>query len=305
MALTHLDSPVLSSGGVNGSIGGNPDQAPNVFNAGYAIQDTRFTYRRGGQGNGSPVILGWLATGKAMLVDAVPSTLTTTAIAAAQVPVAATKMTLVSSTGAGITVLAAAAVVQPSGTTIPSGTLAIDGAPGLVSMGQTGAVQLYDPTKTLARNIQIASAGNDSGATFTVAGYDVYGYPMTEAITGANAGTAVGKKAFKFVASVTPSGTLSGSNASVGQGDTYGFPLRADTFGYVDVIWNNALVAATSTGTFTFADTTSPATTTTGDVRGTYLVASASNNTKRLQIAMAVSTANCNISTGLVGVTQV
>ena len=171
-------------------------------------------------------------------------------------------------------------------------------------MSQTGATQLYDPTKALARAVTISSNANDSGGTFTVRGYDVYGYPLSEAITGAAAsGTVTGNKAFKFITSITPTGTINSTSVSVGQSDKYGFPLRVDSFGYVDVIWAAATVAAQSTGTFTYAVTTA-ATSTTGDVRGTWLANSASDGTKRLQVFITPSVANILSQTGLWGVTQ-
>jgi len=302
--LTAYAGPIVAYGDMGAGYT-DPDKAPSLFWGGSGLFDPRMGY--GQQRDGT---IGF-AGGSTLIpvIDAVPSTLTTTAIAAAQVPVAGTAMTLVSTTGAGITVLSAALKVYPSGNTVPVGALAIDGAPGVVAFGSASVatgntkISLYDPTKALARNIQIASVGNDTGGTFLVSGYDIYGYPMSERITGANAGTATGTKAFKFVTSVVPAGTLSGSNVSVGQGDKYGFPLRVDSIGYVSIWFNNLQIASSATGTFTFADTTT-ATTTTGDVRGTYLVASASNATKRLQMFITPSIANLGSNTGLFGVTQ-
>lgn len=271
----------------------NPDAGPSMAFGGWGVYDPRVGYNVTTLG-----AIGWYGVGPITVVDQVPSQISTVAMAAAQAPTAGTALTLVSTTGAGITVLAAASQVWASGNIIPVGALAIDGAPGLVQIGSalpaTGNTRLrwYDPTKAIARNVQIASVGNDSGATFTVAGYDLYGYPMTEAITGANVGTAVGKKAFKFISSITPSGTLSGSNVSAGQGDVYGFPLQVANWFYATVYWNGALITA-STG-FTAAVTTSPATSTTGDVRGTYAVQSASDGTKRLQMAV-------ELQVGLIG----
>ena len=55
----------------------------------------------------------------------------------------------------------------------------------------------------------VATVG--ANITFTVSGYDIYGYPMTNAITvtsGSTSGTTVnGTKAFKYITSVTPSVT--------------------------------------------------------------------------------------------------
>ena len=256
-----------------------PDMAPSLsYGGGPGILDSRLPYNYVNSAAGAGA-LGWFCT---MTVNAVPSTLSTTAIAAAQVPVAGTAMTLVSTTGAGITVLAASFLALPSLVTIPSGTLAINGAPGYQRFGAGFFTAFYDYTKMLARNIQIASVGNDSSATFTVKGWDVYGYPQTETITGASGATASGKKCFKFVASITPAGTLSGSNASAGQGDVYDLGITANSFGFLNIVWNGTTVTS-STG-FTTADVTSPATATTGGTRGTYAVQSASNGTKKLEI---------------------
>ena len=41
-----------------------------------------------------------------------------------------------------------------------------------------GKFQAWDPTKAISRNVRITSAGDDSGKTFAVVGYDLYGYPM-------------------------------------------------------------------------------------------------------------------------------
>lgn len=283
----------------------NPDAGPGMAYMGLGLIDPRVGYNQGPLG-----AIGWYGLGQVCVLDQAPSTLSTTAIAAAQVPTANTKLTLVSSAGAGITPLTAALQVYGSGNIIPVGALAIDGSPGLVGIGTplpaTGNTRLrwYDPTKAIARNIQIASVGNDSGGSFLVSGYDLYGYPQTERITGANAGTAAGHKAFKFVTSVLPSSGLSGSNVSVGQGDTYGFGLRVDEWCFVDIYWAGALITA-STG-WTAADTTSPATSATGDVRGTYHVQSASNGTNKLQVFVSPTLSQVSAApatTGLFGQT--
>ena len=300
--------------GVGGTT--NADRGPSLFYEGIGLLDARAGYNRT-----RPGAIGWYGgSGGVCVLDQVPSTLTLTAIAAAQVPVAGTAMTLVTSSAAGITVLASATTIWSSGTSLPAGTLVIDTAPGLLSPygslvnpgTNTTTVMFYDPTKALARNIQVRSVGDDSGATFTVRGYDVYGNAMSETITGSAGapGTAQGKKAFKFVSSVTPAGTLSGSNVSIGQGDVIGFNLRADTVGYVSVWYNNTLATAVTTpfGTasaFVFADTAT-ATATTGDTRGTVYLGTAnpSNATRRIQIFMTPNMNAMTAAGGLFGVTQ-
>ena len=67
-----------------------------------------------------------------------------------------------------------------SQTPLAAGNLTINGA-----LASGGTVTL-----NAAQLITITSAGNDSGRTFTVYGTDVEGDLQTEAVTGANAGTA-------------------------------------------------------------------------------------------------------------------
>jgi hypothetical protein len=84
--------------------------------------------------------------------------------------------------------------------------------------------------------------------------------------------------------------------------DIYGFPLRSDFFGDVAINYNATGITA-NTG-YVAAVTTSPATTTTGDVRGTYAVQSAADGSKRLLIRQFVTPVNATTVTGLFGVTQ-
>lgn len=306
MSITAFKGPLIGFGRAK-SHDSNGSRSPSLFDQGVGIMDPRSFYMYDPGQNADTLQgerggYGWWGDGRICLVDQVPSTLSTTTIAAAAVPVAGTAMTLVTSSAGGITV-GTSIVRADTGATV-TGLLAIDTAMAPVQNGASGGNYFWDPTKALARNVRIASAGDDSGATFTVAGYDVYGFPMTETITGANAGTASGAKAFKYIASITPAGTLSGSNASAGQGDVIGFMLRTDRFPYIQIFWPDSTLISSSTG-FTAAVTTDPATATTGDVRGTYaLQGSASNNTRRLIIFATPQLANIGSVTGLVGVTQ-
>lgn len=274
----------------------NPQYGPVFGQHGHALLDVRsqFTYTPG-QAAGKPVYMT-MAT-QCVAIDAVPSAIAANNIAASQSP-GTSALTLVSSSGAGITV--GVTITNALTQKAVTGLLAIDGAAGSIAYGTDGTVQLYDPSKMLARAVRITSGGNDSGITFTVRGYDVYGFPMSEVITGANAGVASGAKAFKYIASITPSASVA-TTVTVGTSDIYGFPLLANTFGFTTIFWNSASVTA-STG-FTGAVTTT-ATGTTGDVRGTYATQSASDGTKRLTIFISLSPANALTSAGTYGVTQ-
>lgn len=315
MSISALSGPlvVFGVGAAAASANGgttdyNPQLGPSAFLCGSMLLDPRtfFGYDPGRAATAQT--RGWSMVSTIPLVDAAPATQAAANIAAAAVPVAGTAMTLVSSTGSGVTV-GISIQRADTGATV-TGLLALDGAMDTVKYGDDRSVQIWDPTKALCRNIRITSVGNDSTATFTVRGYDLYGQPMSEIITGANAGIATGIKCFKYVASVTPAGTLSGANASVGTGDVFGFPLRVDDFSDAQIFWNSALITA-STG-FTAAVTTDPATGTTGDVRGKYGVQSASDGSKKLilrvtpkpsALAASMSTSGMTM-TGLLGVTQ-
>jgi hypothetical protein len=315
MGATNFSGPLnVYNAAPNNGIGSALDYndsggGPSLFFAGSGIMDPRpfYQYVPGGVRGG----YGWLGCPRVTIVDAVPSTISYTAIAASQAPVAGTPLTLVSTSGNGITT-GVSITNAATGQTV-TGLLAIDGAMSPVVFGQqasglgstSGTYQsIWDPTKALARTVGITSLGNDTGAVFTVKGFDVYGYPMTQAITGSAGTLASSTKAFKYIQSITPSGVLAGSNVSVGQQDTYGFMLRSDAFPYLQIYWPAETPTLISASTGYTAAVTTTATSATGDVRGTYALQSASNGIHRLTIFSTVSLADIGTSAGLVGVTQ-
>lgn len=307
MSISAFSGPVIAfGGGVPGTASDyNADRGPSLFDQGIGLMDPRgpFTYLPG-QRAGQPTY-GFLGTTGIATLSVVPSTLAVANIAASQVPVAATPITLVAATGAGITV---AQTITRSDTNVAvTGLLAIDGPSSGKPFGQGptgtgGSVYIWDPTTLLARAVRVVSVGNDSTATFVVRGFDIYWFPMVETITGANAGTATGKKAFKYIQSITPAGTLSGSAVTVGTTDIIGLPIRSDFFGEFEANVNSAWITA-NTG-YVAPDATSPATATTGDVRGTYALQTASNGTVRVMLFSSPSVNNVSSAAGLFGVPQ-
>lgn len=291
--------PPIGSGGSE-----NPYLAPSLFAGNSGMFDMRPGYR-----NTWGSAVGFCGN-DILCLDATPSTKAATNIAASQSP-GAGAITLVSSTGAGVTVTSAAQFMPASGVTIPSGVLALDGAVAFVNYGRqlnslsnNYGVVAYDPSTLIARTLQFVSGSNDSGITFTVKGWDIYGFPLTETITGANAGTASGAKAWKYINTITHSGSVAGT-LTIGTNDVFGLPFQVLRFGRVSLCWNNGWITA-NTG-FTAADTTSPATATTGDVRGTYGVQSASDGTKTLQsyiVSPPAALVTNNGATSLFGVSQ-
>ncbi len=175
--------------------------------------------------------------------------------------------------------------------------------------GSAGTIQLWNPQALSGRAVAIYPvSGTPTGnITFTVAGYDIYGYPMSEAISltsGSTQNTAVpGKKAFGYIASVTPSATDT-VTYSVGTTNIFGLPLRSDSFGDILINYATSLSPALITANTGYvAAVTIPATTTTGDVRGTY-TATPSAGVNRFVFRQSPALYNIGSSTGLTGVTQ-
>lgn len=159
-----------------------------------------------------------------------------------------------------------------------------------------GADLLYDPTQGISRGIRIVTTQTAAtGGTFTVTGYTNYGELQTQLLTHpGNVATIWSKKTFKFIQSVVPNFTDT-ATYSVGTSDVFGFQLRNDKWEYADIFWAGATL--TSSNGWTKADTTSPATNGSGDVRGTIQIGTngpsttgasggASNGTLRLFIGL-------------------
>lgn len=300
MSIVRIQGPLVVPGaGPNlSALDYNDSAGPSAFAHGVGIVDNRFGPFGGGDiTNPLPF---WWGTDFICVINQAPATLAATNIVAAAVPVAGTAMTLaVASTG--ITVVPAGGFAFGTNT-FPAAALMIDGNPAFISLAQVGGgMSAYDPRTTSQRALRFTSAGNDSSGTAAVVGYDFYGNIIHETVTLSNATVATSVKTYKTVASITPGGTLSGSNLSVGTSDVYGFPLASYEFQMAMIYWNAGLISAT-TG-YTAAVTTSPATGITGDVRGKYAVQSASDGTKKLQVFIRPVAWQVT-SAGLFGVTQ-
>ena len=182
---------------------------------------------------------------------------------------------------------------------------------------QTPSVWLWSPMALAGRAVSVTAASGATYATATVNGYDIYGYPMSEAIT-ISAGAAVaGKKAFKYIKSVVLSGgTADTTHAySVGTTAVIGLPIRADSSAEVVVNAGNTQTApavntAFAANGFLPADRTTPSATT-GDVRGTIDVSNASGvnltpstGTNKYVFRQIPAAYNVQSQAGLFGLTQ-
>lgn len=171
--------------------------------------------------------------------------------------------------------------------------------------GAGGPMRYWNPNWALSRTLVITTNADDTGGFYTVAGYDIYGYPMTQKVTGVNNSTANTTKAFKYIASITPSGTINSTSVSVGTNDNFGLPLRTDNPLYL-FAWYNAtamLFGTTVSTTFTIPDINA-ASSTTGDVRGLFYGGAASDGTKRYTIIWNPQANNQNSMVGLLGQAQ-
>jgi hypothetical protein len=78
---------------------------------------------------------------------------------------------------------------------------------GNIEVGVNGYCEFTTP-----QHVAMYSAGDDSGDTYTPRGYDRYGVPLTDSITGANAGTSTTQDAnFAWVDRITSSGASAGA----------------------------------------------------------------------------------------------
>jgi hypothetical protein len=219
--------------------------------------------------NPSPMDLGIGPVGRIYVWDVVPQAAVTNNIAASQAPAAAGSLTLT------------------AGTSVKA----------ITTSGGTTLYQL-----DLPRAIKVNCS--TTARAFTVSGFDYYGQAMSEVITVATAGTAVtGKKAFFTISGVTIAG--SATAAVVGTSDVLGLPVRVFNVAYVASVKSNNTLAQDA-GTFVAADT-AVATTTTGDVRGTYTPATASDGIVRTVMGIllpGIAVGPNATRTGALGVTQ-
>ena len=220
----------------------------------------------------SPMDLGVGPLGRIYVWDVIPQALVANNIAAAQTTSASIALT------AGTSVKS---VVRNDGTTV-------------LQLDLPRAVSIVSGTGTLTnRNV-------------TISGYDYYGQAMSEVIaTGTVQSTTVkGKKAFFQISSATISGAL-GATIAIGTTDILGLPVRVFNVAYIASVKSNSTLAQDA-GTFVAADTAT-ATTTTGDVRGTYVPATASDGIVRTVMGIllpGIAVGPNATRVGALGVTQ-
>jgi hypothetical protein len=176
------------------------------------------------------------------------------------------------------------------------------------SANGTPSVFLWNPNSMIGRTLQVTAASGASYATATIAGYDVYGFPMTEALTISAGSTVAGKKAWKYIRSVTLSGgTADTTHAySVDTLSVFGLPLRSDNYADITVNYASSVTAITgiTAATSYLPSDRTTATATTGDVRGTIGAFTASTGASKLVVRQSPGPYNIGFTAGLFGVAQ-
>lgn len=155
------------------------------------------------------------------------------------------------------------------------------------------------------RSVRVVAAGGAGGAgtnTVIVTGYDMYEVPVTASFTGATSGNTVeSSKTLRYVTSMTVTGSATGSGVSFGVGDKIGFPYRVNNASDFLVTVSGVHATANSTG-FVAADTTSAATATSNNVRGSYTLQVATNAAN--VATFWIYPTDVNTTNGLFGVPQ-
>jgi hypothetical protein len=97
-----------------------------------------------------------------------------------------------------------------------------------------------------ARNIIISGSAGVTASTFLVFGWDQYGVPMTEQITGPIGATeSIGNKAFQYIQAVHSSAGTT-ANITVGVGNTFGLPYLITHENYAGVPYFNGIADITN-----------------------------------------------------------
>jgi hypothetical protein len=302
MTITAFSGPVGQFGTVQTSSAGtgivgqdmehNEQRAPMFSDLGDAMMDPRVAYSyQPGQGATRPFMSFY---NNQATVDYVPATVNSSAFyTSTGLSSAVSGNFTLSSTATGITTTT---IIAPETGQVTGSLLAIDSTAAYLTFGSAGSMCVWNPGAGTGRNITFHLSSNTDGGTFSIAGRDMYGFKMTETVA-VGSTTVVGKKAFKYISSITNCTTPASTAVSIGFGDVYGFPLAvpyaglnaqvgliATTFGSTVPIANSP----SSVNTI-LASTVATQTSTTPDVRGTYASTTASNGTIRLQMIVTPS----------------
>lgn len=296
MGITANSGPYLSYGITQGSTGVvseyNEERGPSLYDLGHAVLDPRYQFNYDPGNAVGTRVYGFFEGGG--IIDCQPFAANSSVVVGSttNAPVAGTALTLapLSSFGAIQTTITA----PENGTTVS--VIAFDSTATAIAYGQSGTVACWNPAAVPGRAVVVLNTSNANSEQYIVNGRDFYGFKVTETIFASttSTGTGVGKKAFKYIASVTPSTatTISATGVSVGFADVYGFPLRVNYLSNVAASVSSTPLTPTSI-TLSSANattaSTATATSTTGDVRGTFTSTIATNGSTSIGVGIGSS----------------
>jgi len=329
MGITANSGPLLQYGittggstdGLTGNVADYNDQrAPSVSDLGYALMDPRAAYAYAPGGSVTNKTMAFFNS--VGLIDVVPPAKSSVAVVAAVTAsssLASTALTLqAGSTTRGT--FDTTIVAPESGATISVLMLGSSTDNQYEDMGTTGAINLWSPTNVSRAVSVILSSYTDTA--WTVHGRDEYGYKISAGMSMSSVGSfessfgGTTTQTFRYIDAIYTSSTPSSTGIlGVGTTDTYGFPLKVPYFGQQTVqvsvssaaLVGGALIALTSANA-TLASTLT-ATSTTPNVRGTFISSVGSSGSYRLQIrvtpaASAIAAVASSDISPLFGVTQ-
>jgi len=165
------------------------DAAPSFQAFGGGLQDHRLPWDMyaGPSGSVGFGVLGWYGA-EPICLGAQPTALGAAKIAALANVVSGAAMTLAGAS-TGITVLSATAslLMWPgmplNGQVAITAGLVIEGNPTPLQFGRRFIQGFYDRSKMVGRALSVTGVASGTGGAFTIRGYDIYGYPMSETIT--------------------------------------------------------------------------------------------------------------------------
>ncbi len=298
MGITAVTGPFLSFGLTRGSTGQvqeyNDERGPSAYDLGTATTDPRYQF---GYQPGSPVGTQVKVFFDNMArVNYVPAATGSSAFAcsSACTPTAGSALTLATPSSALGTY--ATTIIAPEDGTTTGTLIAIDSTAAVLEFGDSGTIAAWNPAAGTGRKITLTPAGNSSldGGSWSIAGRDMYGFKVTEIIA-VSSQVMASAKTYKYISSIVAATTIGSTGVGVGFNSTLGLPLLA-TYNSDDT---QCRVNATSSATANVAQSnvaitigaTATATSTTGDVRGSWASSVAFNGTARAQISQRITEA--------------
>lgn len=317
MGITAYTGPLITFGQAQASTAtGTPpaeyngQAAPSIFYQGVGIADPRPAYNYKPGAGVTTDVYGWWGTDRILVIDADISAPGENTVAQTQSSTTATSRTLtLTATDTANATVGVSITRADTGATV-TGLLAIEGAASAVTFGSDATTAFWSPSTMVARRLRFEGSSDDSGGVYTITGYDVYGYPMTETITGSISTTAgstfvTTQKAWKYISTIVASGTHNSTGVTIGVTDGLGLPLYIGSPLDVVVGLSSATTSwafvMTSTSAVVPGSTAATQTSTTPDVRGVYISTTAfSSQGHRVKAWVSPNVASLN-STGLFG----